>query len=138
MTGRPWPTWIKASINFALSSVNNQNNNCLTILETNQTHLCISCCISIYQVFYKENINISLHAYMHTHTHTHIHTGLMSRVFTNGLGDWGSIPGWVISKTKKMVFDSTWLITQQYKIRIKSKVEQSREWSSALPYTSVW
>ena len=27
----------------------------------------------------------------------------MSRVFTNGPGDWGSIPGQVIPKTQKMV-----------------------------------
>ena len=27
--------------------------------------------------------------------------GLMSRVFTNSLGDWGSIPGRVIPKTQK-------------------------------------
>ena len=31
----------------------------------------------------------------------------------------------------------TVLDTQQYKLRIKSKVEQSREWSRAFPYTSV-
>ena len=29
------------------------------------------------------------------------------------------------------------LDTQQYKVRIKGKVEQSREWNSALPYTLV-
>ena len=27
--------------------------------------------------------------------------GLVGRVFTNGLGDWGSIPSWVIPKTLK-------------------------------------
>ena len=63
--------------------------------------------------------------------------GLMSRVFANGLGDRGSIPGRVIPKTLKMVFDATLLNTQHYKVRIKGKVEQSREKSSTLPYTSV-
>ena len=29
------------------------------------------------------------------------------------------------------------LNTQHYKVQIKGKVEQSREWSSALPYTLV-
>ena len=53
--------------------------------------------------------------------------GQMSRVFANGPGDQGSIPGRVIPKTQKMVLDGTLLYTQQYKIRIKSKVEQSRE-----------
>ena len=36
---------------------------------------------------------------------------LMSRVFTNGLGDWGSIPGRVIPKTQKMVLDAALLNT---------------------------
>ena len=63
--------------------------------------------------------------------------GLISRVFTNGPRDQGSILGRVIPKTQKMVLDSTLLSTQHYKVRIKGKVEQSREWSSALPYTSM-
>ena len=54
------------------------------------------------------------------------------RVFANGPGDLGSIP-----KTLKMVLDTTLLNTQHYKVRFKGKVEQSWEWSSALPYTSV-
>ena len=61
----------------------------------------------------------------------------MSIVFASGLGDQGSIPGWVIPKTQKMVLDTSLLNTQHYKVRIKSKVEQSRERSSALPNTSV-
>ena len=36
-----------------------------------------------------------------------------------------------------MVLDAPLLNTQQYKERIKGKVEQSREMSSALSYTSV-
>ena len=61
----------------------------------------------------------------------------MSRVFANGPVDWGSNPGWVIPKTQKMVLDTTLLNTQHYEVRIKSKVEQSEEWGSALSYTSV-
>ena len=38
---------------------------------------------------------------------------------------------------KKMVLDAALLNTQRYKVRIKGKVAQSKEWSSALPYTSV-
>ena len=63
---------------------------------------------------------------------------LMSRVFANGPGDRSSIPGRVIPKTQKIVLDATLLNTQYYKVRIKGNVEQSREWSSTLPYTSVW
>ena len=61
----------------------------------------------------------------------------MVRVFTNGLGEMGSIPGRVIPKTQKIEFDNSLLNTQHYKVRIKGKVEQSREKSSALPYNSV-
>ena len=61
----------------------------------------------------------------------------MSRVFANGSGDLGSIPGQVIPKSQKMVLVTALLNTQHYKVRIKGKVEQSREWSSALLYTSV-
>ena len=58
-------------------------------------------------------------------------------VFANGPGDRGSVPGRVIPKTQKMVLDAALLSTQHNKARIKGKVEQSREWSSALPYTLV-
>ena len=61
----------------------------------------------------------------------------VGRVFANGLADLGSIPGHVIPKTLKMVLDTALFNTQQYKVHIKSKVEQSRERSSALLYTSV-
>ena len=40
-------------------------------------------------------------------------------------------------RLKKMVLDTSLLNTQQYKVRIKGKVEQSWEKSSALPYTSL-
>ena len=42
-----------------------------------------------------------------------------------------SIPGRVIPKTFKMVLDTSLLNIQQYKVRIKGKVERSRERSSA-------
>ena len=47
--------------------------------------------------------------------------GLVGRVFANGLGDLGSIPGRVIPKTLKMVLDTFLLNTQQYKVSFKSK-----------------
>ena len=62
---------------------------------------------------------------------------LVGRVFANGPGDLGLIPGRVIPKTLKVVLDTPLLNSQQYKVRIESKVKQSRERSSALPYTSV-
>ena len=56
----------------------------------------------------------------------------MRRVFVNGPGNWGSISGRFIPKTQTMVLDAALLNTQLYKVRVKSKVEQSMEWSSAL------
>ena len=63
--------------------------------------------------------------------------GPVVRVFANDPGDQGSISGRVIQKTLKMLLDTSLLNTQQYKVRIEGKVEQSRERSSALLYTSV-
>ena len=63
--------------------------------------------------------------------------GLMSRVFVKGPEDQGSIPRWIIPKTQKMVLDATLLNTQHYKVKIKGKVEQYRDWSRTLPCTSV-
>ena len=64
---------------------------------------------------------------------------LMSRAFAIGPRDRGSQPisGQFIPKTEKMVLDATLLNAQDYKVSIKGKVEQSREWSSTLPNTSV-
>ena len=61
----------------------------------------------------------------------------MDRVFTNGPGDMGSIPGRIILKTLKMVLNTSLINTQQYKVRIKGKMEQSRGRSSTIPYTLV-
>ena len=61
----------------------------------------------------------------------------MVKVFANGPGDLGSIPGRIIPKTQNMELDAALLTTQHYKVRIKGKVGQSWERSSALPYTLV-
>ena len=58
-------------------------------------------------------------------------------MFANDPGDRGSIPDRVIPKTQKMVFDASLLNTQHYKVRIKSKVEQSREKSSTLGVVDI-
>ena len=54
----------------------------------------------------------------------------MVRVFANGPEGLGSISGQVIPKTLKMVIDASLLNIQHYKVRIKGKVEKSRERSS--------
>ncbi len=58
-------------------------------------------------------------------------------MFANGPGDLGSIPGHVIPKTLKMILDNSLLNTQQYDVRIKTKVEQSRQRSSAPLHLAV-
>ena len=63
--------------------------------------------------------------------------GPMSRVYAKSPGDWGSIRGRVIPNTQKMVLYAALLHTQHYKVRIKGKVEQYREWNYALPYTII-
>ena len=37
----------------------------------------------------------------------------------------------------KMVLDAALLYTQHYKVHIKGKVEQPKEWNSAVPYNLV-
>ena len=49
--------------------------------------------------------------------------GLVGRVLANGPGDLNSISSRVIPKTLKMVLDTSLLNTQQYMVRIRSKVE---------------
>ena len=82
------------------------------------------------------------HLSPHTHTHTYIHIynqpiGLMSRVLANGPGDRGSIPARVIPKTRKMVLHTALLNTQHYKVRIKGKVEQSRNRNEETPSSTL-
>ena len=81
------------------------------------------------------NFSIKIEAIVHNVGNHRINwaIGLMSRVFANGLREQVSIPGRVIPKTQKNVLDATLLNTQHYKVRIKGKVEQSREKSTALP-----
>ena len=60
----------------------------------------------------------------------------MSRVFANGPEDWGSIQGQVIPKTQKKVLDTALLSTQNYKVRIKGKVDPGNG-VAPFPYTLV-
>ena len=64
---------------------------------------------------------------------------MMLSVFANVPGDLGSIPGRIIVKTQKMVLNAALFNTQRYKVRIKGKVEQSKERRGVAPspYTSV-
>ena len=63
----------------------------------------------------------------------------MIRVFANGPGKPEFNPRSSHTKDSKMVFDATLLNSQHYKVRIKDKVDQSRERCSTLPppYTAL-
>ena len=95
--------------------------------------MCVCVCVCEYIYIY---IYISIYEYVCIFICKYM-IGPAVRVFANGPGDLGSIPGRVIPKTLKMELDTTLLNTQHYKVRFKGKVEQSWEWSSALPYTLV-
>ena len=89
----------------------------------------------------KFTIRCSLVSYQDTfflvgYYHSSPDIGLAVRVFANGPGDLGSIPGRIIPKTQKMVLDASLLNTQHYKVRIKGKVEQSRE--GVAPSPTPW
>ena len=94
-----------------------------------------------YKILIKPQIKYCIQAFTPVSRHGNWNVnrliGLVGRVFANGSGDLGSIPGRIIPKTLKMVPDTCLLITRQYKVHIKGKVEQSRERSSGLSYTSV-
>ena len=51
----------------------------------------------------------------------------MVRMFANGLGDQGLIPGRVIPKTQKMVLDTPLLNIQYNKVQIKDKQTNLRK-----------
>ena len=85
----------------------------------------------------EREIYFKIYFYIYTYILKYIRIGPRNRVFASGLGDWGLIPGRIIQKTQKMVPDATLLNTQHYMVRIKGKMEQHREWSRALPSTSV-
>ena len=61
----------------------------------------------------------------------------MSRVFANGPGTEVQSQVKSYQRLKKMVLDAALLKSQHCKVRIKGKVEQSREWSGALLHIGV-
>ena len=83
----------------------------------------------IYSIMFNKTSLSSIYIY--------IYIDLVGRAFANVPGRPGIQSLFVILKTQKMVLDVSLLHTQHYKVRIKGKVEQSRERSSALPYTSM-
>ena len=69
----------------------------------------LSLCRELFYIYMCMYVDVNLHMWLYN------------------TGDHGSIPCHVIPKTLKMVLDASLLNTQQYKVCIKGKVEQSRE-----------
>ena len=110
----------------------------ISIYTHTYIYICVYTHIYIYIYMYTY-IYVCVCGYIYIYIYIYIHwlIGIVGRLFANRPGDMGSIPGHVIPKTLKMLLDTPLLNTQQYKVRIKGKVEQSRERSCDLPYTSV-
>ena len=62
--------------------------------------------------------------------------GLMGRVFTNGLGDWGLIPGQDIPKTQKWYMMPPCLTLSI--IRYGSRVKWSNPRKGIAPFPTLW
>ena len=94
--------------------------------------VCVCVCVCVHKHL---KTSISLYIYKHTHTHIHTHThrliGPVGRVFANGPGDLGSIPGRVIPKTLKRVLDTSLINIQQ--IRLLSRVKRSNPGKGVAP-----
>ena len=101
--------------------------------------LCYMCLCKIHSLLLCHHITIRKHGQLSDHIWWLVLSKfffiyfLVGRVFTNDLGDRGSIAGRVISITQKKVCDTTLLNTLHYKVWIKGKVKQSREKSCVLP-----
>ena len=102
--------------------------------------VCVCVCVCIWSVYVskekldKLGVDFVWFYRLSTLVAVHLHNHLGVRQWP---GNWGSIPGQVIPKSQKMALDASLLNAQHYKIEIMGKVEQSRERSRALPYTSV-
>ena len=124
----------------------------LSIKASSKTSECLYCS---YQSTYLPHFKSSISRYIYAHSSKHIHkynlyiTVINIREHTHthttiNLNDsvrqWPERPEFSLwlshAKDSKMVLDTSFLNTQQYKVHIKGKVEQSRERSCA-PYTSV-
>ena len=93
--------------------------------------------LSMNKTFFKSYIIPSLELILHNIALNYsMLIGLVGRVFANGPGDLGSIPGRVIPKNFKMVLDASLLNTQQYKVA--SRVKWSNPGRGVAPFPTPW
>ena len=97
------------------------------VIKRLDDYIYIYICIYIYIYIYIVCLRVQVCVCACKYLTVYCTIGLGVRVFANGPGDLGSISGRVIPKTQKMVLDASLFNTQHYKVRIKGKVEQSRE-----------
>ena len=90
-------------------------------------NICINACLSIcVHVYVYKDISAYVYIYIYIYIYwcVYIITLIWEHIrkgFTNGPGDRGSIPGWVIPKTQKIVLDDSLLNTQHWKVQTKGK-----------------
>ena len=85
-------------------------------------------------------MDIYMYIYMYIYVcglQLYIYIYILVKAFVNAPGHWGSIPSRVMTKTQKIVLESSLQNIQHYKVRIKGKVVQSRERGCALLNMSV-
>ena len=125
-------------ISWQLGEIYNSPKWSKILLSTIYIYIYMCVCVSVYIYIY---IHLCIYTCVHLCGYIYMYDRPIyvwpGRVFTNGLGNRGSISGQIIPKIQKMVLDAILLNAQHYKVRIEGKGEQSRERSSALLYTSV-
>ena len=76
----------------------------------------------------KTPTNYLLTNHIHTRAYMYAHMiGIMVRVSANHPRNQGSIPGWFIAKTQKMVLEASLLNFQNYKVRFNGKWNNLRK-----------
>ena len=115
----------------------------ITVISIERLHICTELMLKAHVIYNKTKektttekkklvqwkvyiyICIYMYTYIYIYKYIYIYRLIcpVGCVFANDPGDLGSIPGHVIPKTLKMVLDTSLLNTQQYKARIKGKVE---------------
>ena len=91
----------------------------------------IMMCSPIWIIFFPATFILSDFIHIYFHIYIYIYIYIVGRVFANGSGDLGSIPGRVIPKTFKMVLD-TYCLTLSNK-RYISSVKWSNPGKGVVP-----
>ena len=101
---------------------------CVRLFVCLSVYVCVCVCVCETRLFCSLVIRYTKYRWV----------GIIVRVFAHGPRDRGSIPGWYISKTQKLVLDASLLNTQHYKIRIKGKWSNPGKGVASYRCSSYW